>query len=139
MALWFEQCAEQLSRAQIERSHRGVDGAPRQIEELYGLQRQEERYTGQNLVAQADKRKYQQSAYGIYREDIAIEEEQINHSKAHEQHHTPSKAEAEVFALLRLIIVLDKEAQAKEEREDGIHLSGAKKEHGVPYHTVECS
>ena len=103
------------------------------------MQSEEDHRCNQHLVVSSDKRYHQETARRIYGEDVAIIEQQVEDSPKEQQDHTPNEAHSKILALLRLVVVLDEETQAKEHREDCVHLTRKHKEDAIPDGLVECT
>jgi hypothetical protein len=130
---------EQLARAEVKRLSRRIDKPHYDIEQLDWLQCKEDSRSNQNLVIRTNKRYYKESAHGIDGEDIAIVEQEVEDTPQEQQHHTPYETQSKILALLRLVVVLDEEAQAKEHREDCVHLARKHKEEAIPNSLVESA
>ena len=115
----------------------GVDQTAYYADELDRLYEHHCGYRYEHRVAGAYEGNHEERAYGVDRQDVAVVEAEVKHTPGEQQQHPPEEARAEVNSFLRLVVVLDEEAQAEEQGEDGVHLSAEDEEGGVPYGLVE--
>ena len=131
------QRAEELSGAEAERSSLRVQNTVDHARQFHRLQREHEGNGGKHPVGAAYQRQHDQAADGIDEQYVSVVETQVEDAEEHHQQHPPGKARPEVYTPVRLVVVLDEETQAEEQREYRVHLSGEQGEHPVPDKVVD--
>ena len=123
--------------AERERRRLGVDEGAYYAHYLDRLDEHHRGNRDEHGVAGADERDDEERADGVDSQDVAVVEAEVKQTPCEEQQHAPEETRPEVDAFLRLVVVLDEEAQSEEQGEDRVHLASEDEEGGVPYGLVE--
>ncbi len=125
-----------LARGDRGREVGGVErGAPRVVER-HGLEQAYEGEPTHRAVARAAGGHQHEAHERIHHQNLGREESGVEVADEEEQHEPPAEAAAEVAAPHPLVVVLDEEAEAEQQREDGVGLAAQQEKEPVPHGAV---